>query len=189
MSENTEKRDRTRAKLKLALIELCDEKPYYDITIWDICNRAESYRSTFYRYYDSKDAMLREIEHEYIEGTCNLTPTLWNFHTDALPKELERYRCELIADMEYHRAHKKICVFLLSPAGDIYFYNKMVESISNSVRRNFQKYSFRRTGNVEYLLNFFATGFISTIYEWLKKDDCSPSEIADFLLSMMMNLY
>ena len=32
---NQEKRDRTRATLKNALIELCDEKSYYDITIWD----------------------------------------------------------------------------------------------------------------------------------------------------------
>ena len=30
---NQEKRDRTRATLKNALIELCDEKSYYDITI------------------------------------------------------------------------------------------------------------------------------------------------------------
>ena len=47
--ENKEKRDRTRAALKAALIELCDEKSYYEITIWDICNKARMYRSTFYR--------------------------------------------------------------------------------------------------------------------------------------------
>lgn len=189
MPENSEKRDRTRAKLKLALVELCDEKPYYDITIGDICDRAKSYRSTFYRYYDSKDAMLREIEHEYIADTCNLTPTLWDFHTDASPEAFEDYRRELIADMEYHRAHSKICIFLLSPAGDIYFHSKMVESVNNSVRKNFQKYSIHHARNIDYFLNFFAVGFVSTIYEWLKKDDCSPSEMADFLLSMMKDLY
>ena len=32
---NQGKRDRTRAMLKNALIELCDEKSCYDITIWD----------------------------------------------------------------------------------------------------------------------------------------------------------
>lgn len=72
---NQEKRDRTRATLKNALIELCDEKSYYDITIWDICNKAHAYRSTYYRYFDTKDDVLREIEHEYLETTRSLNDT------------------------------------------------------------------------------------------------------------------
>ncbi len=42
LMENREKRERTRTMLKNALIALCDEKSYYDITIWDICNKAEA---------------------------------------------------------------------------------------------------------------------------------------------------
>lgn len=188
MTENAEKRSRTRTRLKNALIDLCSEKPYYDITIQDICSRADTYRSTFYRYYDAKDTMLREIEHEYIADTRKLTPTLWSVHADASPSELEAYRRELIADMEYHRAHKKISTFLLSPAGDIYFRNKLVESISSSGRKRYQTQSARPVKNMDYQLSFFAAGFIETIHEWLKKDDCSPGEIADFLLSMLLVL-
>ena len=63
------------------------------------------YRSTFYRYYDTKDEVLRETEHEYIEATRGLTPTLWSIHAGASPEEMERYHRELTADMEYHREH------------------------------------------------------------------------------------
>lgn len=188
MAENTRKRSQTKEKLKSALIELCEEKSYYEITVWDICERAGLYRSTFYRYYDAKDDILREIEHEYIEDTQSLTPTIWTIRRDASEEEMEVYRKELTADMEYHRAHRQICKFLLSPGGDIYFYNKMVESIGQSMMKNIQQFGTSQGKNKEYLKILFATGFVSTIHEWLKKDDCSPREIADFLISMMIKL-
>lgn len=188
MAENVVKRSRTKSKLKTALIELCDEKGFYNVTIWDICERAGLYRSTFYRYYETKDEVLREIEHEYIEATRSLTPTLWNIHADASPEEMAQYRRELTADMEYHREHKAICKFLLSPAGDMYFYHKMVESIGQHMKKNFRKYGARNAKNAEYLTNFFAAGFVSTIEEWLNQDDFSPSEIASFLLDMIKAL-
>ena len=169
MAENTAKRARTKEKLKTALIALCNEKGFYDVTIWDICERAGLYRSTFYRYYETKDDVLREIEHEYIEATRALTPTLWNFHAGSSPEELEQYRRELTADMEYHKAHNAICRFLLSPAGDIYFYNRMLESIGQQLRKNFEKYGAKDVKTSAYLITFFASGFVSTIEEWLKK--------------------
>ena len=188
MAENTAKRARTKGKIKAAMIELCGEKGFYDVTVWDVCDRAGLYRSTFYRYYDTKDEVLREIEHEYIEATQNLTPTLWSIHADAAPEEMERYRRELTADMEYHRNHKDICKFLLSPAGDMYFYSKMVDSIGQHMKKNFQKYGQKNTKSEEYLTNFFAAGFVSTIEVWLTREDLSSNEIADFLLNMITTL-
>ena len=188
MAENTKKRALTKERLKNALIVLCDKKGYYDITILDICKCAGVYRSTFYRYYDTKDDILREIEHEYIEATQNLTPTLWSVHAGASPEELEKYRRELTEDMEYHQEHRQLCKFLLSPAGDIYFYNMMVESIGQQVTKNLQRRGIRETKKTDYLLNFVAAGFVSTIHRWLQRNDRSPSEIADFLLSMILDL-
>jgi len=34
-------------------------------------------------------------------------------------------------------------------------------------------------------VNYFAAGFVSTIREWLIRDDCSPEQIAAFLLDMI----
>ena len=139
LTENNEKRERTRATLKNALIALCDEKSYYDITIWDICNKAEAYRSTFYRYFDTKDEMLREIEQKYLEKTRSLTPTIHRYHPDASPEEMARYLEELTADMEYHLKNEKLCRFLLSAAGDIWFYGKMKKSLISTGRKSLEK--------------------------------------------------
>lgn len=186
MAENLEKRRRTRKKLADALVELCEEKSYYDITVWDICNRAQMYRSTFYRYYETKDELLREIEHEYVAQTRNLTQSLGDFHADASEEKMRLFLEELTADMAYHRANAKLCRFLLSPAGDIYFHQKMVESLGNTVRKQIQKSGKPRSARqAHYLVTYFASGFVSTIHEWLIRDDCPPSEIAAFLLDMI----
>lgn len=183
--ENADKRMQTKRKLKEALIELCNEKVYYQITILDICNRAQLYRSTFYRYYETKDDLLREIEHEYIEDTRMITSSISGFHAGASAEQFEQYRRELVADMEYHRKHKKLCQFLLSPAGDLNFHNKMVDSISRSLKKNHEQFGTQSKINIDYTANFFANGFIATIHEWLKQDDRTAEEIADFFLLIM----
>lgn len=183
--ENADKRIRTRRKLKDALIELCNEKAYYNITILDICNRAQLYRSTFYRYYETKDDLLREIENEYIEDTRLITSSISEFHAGASAEQYAQYRRELIADMEYHRKHKKLCRFLLSPAGDMNFHNKMVDSISRSLKKNRKQFGTQDNTNIDYTASFFANGFIATIHEWLKQDDRTAEEIADFFLQIM----
>ena len=165
MIGNIKKSERTKNKLKELLIDLCAEKGYRNVTIGDICEKADTYRSTFYRYYDTKDDMLREIEHEYIEATRGLTPSFADFRKDLSDEDLERLKRELTEDMKYHLAHKKICMFLLSPYGDPYFGRKMTESIIKTAESSIRKHGSSYTSNLKYTLNFFANGFISTIYE------------------------
>ncbi len=189
MGENIKKRSSTKERLKTALISLCGKKAYYDITIQEICLQAGLYRSTFYRYYDTKDDMLREIEQEYIDDVRALTPNLWRLHSDSTSEEMEQYRKELTADLQYHREHKALSHFLMSPVGDIYFYNKVIASISSQVHRNYQHYGRPLEKKTEYEILYFAVGFISTIDRWLEKEDCSPEEITDLLLSLMLKIF
>lgn len=63
----TDKRDRrserTRRLLGEALIALMLERPYADLTVSDILNRADIGRSTFYaHYWDKDDLLASEIE-------------------------------------------------------------------------------------------------------------------------------
>lgn len=50
---------RTRAALQQALAQLIPEKPYQDITVDDICRRANVGRSTFYAHYRGKEDLQR----------------------------------------------------------------------------------------------------------------------------------
>ena len=90
MAENLEKRQRTRKKLADALAELREEKSYYAVTFWDICSKAQMYRSTSYRYYETKNELLREIEHEYVEETRNLTKIIPVYRTGNATQRADR---------------------------------------------------------------------------------------------------
>ncbi len=43
------------------LLELMEEKPYNDISIMDICKKADLSRQTFYNYFESKDELFRYL--------------------------------------------------------------------------------------------------------------------------------
>ena len=57
----------TRNALRDAFIDLITEQPLSDITVTDICARADINRSTFYLHYRDVDALLVEIENNIID--------------------------------------------------------------------------------------------------------------------------
>ena len=132
--------------------------------------------------------MLREIEQEYLETTSSLTPTIHRYHPDASPEETAQYLAELTADMEYHLKNEKLCRFLLSAAGDIWFYGKMKESLISTGRKNLESGCLAHWNNMDYRISFFAAGFIDTIHTWLQKKDRTPEQMAKFLLEMLVQL-
>lgn len=49
---------RTRSALREALVHLIIERGWDDVTVQDLCERADIGRSTFYKHYATKDALL-----------------------------------------------------------------------------------------------------------------------------------
>ena len=74
----------TRRALREALIDLVSEKPLANITITDICARADINRSTFYLHYQGVHELLGEIEDHiiaHIETQLLQTPSLQTLDT------------------------------------------------------------------------------------------------------------
>ncbi len=68
---------RTRRLLGEALLELVQEKPYEQISIQDITDRADLNRATFYLHYSSKETLLADSLEEYFDAlTEQITTTL-----------------------------------------------------------------------------------------------------------------
>jgi AcrR family transcriptional regulator len=61
------KRLRMAGAIYDAALELLAETPYDDVSIEDICNRAEVGRATFFRFYGSKAGLLREFNRRISE--------------------------------------------------------------------------------------------------------------------------
>ena len=62
----------TRECIEKALAQLMEEKPFLDISITEIVGRAGVSRSSFYRTYDSKEAVLSSIRQQIFTEIKNL---------------------------------------------------------------------------------------------------------------------
>jgi AcrR family transcriptional regulator len=80
------KKRRTRDRLYDAAVELFSERPYSEVTVDEICHRAEVGRATFFRFYGSKAGLLIEFNRRLAESvttrrekgpTANATQDLW----------------------------------------------------------------------------------------------------------------
>ena len=66
---------RTRNALGDALIALMQERPFDDITVQDILDRAPIGRSTFYAHYRDKDDLFLSDVEDFLEMMSNLLLT------------------------------------------------------------------------------------------------------------------
>ena len=175
----------TTDRLQESLITLCEEQDYYSISVGQICENAGVNRSTFYLNFSNKDDLLRSVEKHYIR---HLEDELSDFRKNRpafTPEEYPAFRDALVIVMKYHYAHRKLCCFLLSPSGDPYFGRLLRDRI-----RRVNETSVRHDGrpakvNQKYGSNFFYSGYVSVLYEWLSHDDRTPEEMADFLMKIL----
>ncbi len=62
----------TKNALRNALIDLAGEKPLQNITVTDICAKADINRSTFYLHYKDVRSLLREIEDDILTSMSKI---------------------------------------------------------------------------------------------------------------------
>ena len=74
MNENDLRVQRSRRLLQEALIQLVIEDGYDHVTIRDITKEAQVGYKTFFRHYDSKEALLQEILNNLIIEFQKVTP-------------------------------------------------------------------------------------------------------------------
>jgi AcrR family transcriptional regulator len=172
-------------RLQEALAELCEHEDYYAITVDRICKAAGTYRSTFYLHYGSKDELLRAVEERYVAELNEAASPFSQYHPKFDPDEYGQYREGIVQVMRYHYSHRKLCRFLLSPEGDPHFGKLLRSNIRQIDEEGWHRNSRKPLVSPKYSSNFFVSGYIATIYEWLCRDDRTPEQMADFLMGMI----
>ncbi len=96
---------KTRAALAKAVLELTAEKPFADVTITEIAERAGVGYASFFRHYKDKDALLAAVADTMIEDLVEI----------IMPAMLEEdTRAASIAICAYVEAHRSITGALLA---------------------------------------------------------------------------
>ncbi|MBR7553078.1 TetR/AcrR family transcriptional regulator [Allobacillus sp. GCM10007491] len=165
----------TRMVLKDSLMELLKEKPISNVTVKEICERADINRSTFYTHYSDQYDLVEQIESELIHDMEKYLNSV-NFDTDEEAKEMtERL-------LDYLASRADDCKTLLSYEGDSTFQRKVT-----SVAYRFILNEGMTAKNIdpsisEYISSFIVNGSIQMMKLWLYNNmDRSPKEMSQLI--------
>ena len=97
-----------------------------------------------------------------------------------LVRQGPEWRTRRVMRCDRHDAHGK--------KGILWELGSVKESIATTSRRNLELAGLRDQKDMEYRINFFAAGFIDTVYTWLCQKDRTPRQMVAFLLEMLRQL-
>ncbi len=157
-----------------ALLELYHQKPYSEIQISEICKTAGYNRSTFYRIYPSKEALLLDgFREEYVMDYYNTIPAF-----DEENRETYLRNVELL--FSFIRENHDFFLMMR----DAHMVNEMY-----LLFREAFPYDSKKDELSLYTRNFLAAGYLSAIYEWLDNDmKQSNRYMAELIVNIISNL-
>ncbi|WP_455716570.1 TetR/AcrR family transcriptional regulator [Anaerosporobacter sp.] len=163
----------TKKVIKESLIELLQEKEIHQITVTDICNKADINRGTFYTHYKDAYDLLQSLEDELFDQILKY----------ALETSLETHLNTLLINIfDLIAQNKQLCKIL--------FCKQRGSKVLDRILYIAYKLDIDKLiGNpdldevhMEYLIKYSIGGIISVIQVWLENDlRESPSDIVKFL--------
>ena len=172
----TEKREdrrvtMTKRMLKDALIEMLREKDIYQVSIRELCQRADVNRSTFYKYYGSQFDLLADMEDDLL-GFLSKTIT----EHASNPERIIETACE------YIESHLEFARLIINNNVDPLFPQKLF-ALSALREETLKKFSGEQNeAMMEYFYNYITYGSYRIFCVWLNKEKReSPEEIARIL--------
>lgn len=160
---------RTKQCLYKALFKLLEGRAYEDITVGQICRKADYSRAVFYNHYHSKEEFFEEIFNRIIEvyhlklkkaeQENRLTQ---KYSYTAFFKLLLRYREYFLMLEKSGNQSLLVNYFLREP-------EKLYPLYADSQAPNSEAYC-------KYFLRYHAMGLTGACFEWLKQEKPMPAE-------------
>ncbi|MEJ2291912.1 MAG: TetR/AcrR family transcriptional regulator [Deinococcales bacterium] len=157
---------RTRSRLGRAMVELTLERGYDAVTIRDLTERADIGYATFFRHYPDKEALLRDLLEEVLDGLMErLEPV-------SADDDAERTGTLVF---RHARAHASLYRVLLASQRSVDLLGRALEVGEASIYRSFAA----RPGSVvplEVAAQHIIRSFMALIEWWLRHDMPYPPE-------------
>ncbi len=164
----------TKMFLKEALIELMHEKPADQISITELCNKADINRNTFYSHFNTVHDVLIMMENDLEEELLN------GMNLQLHSKEVI---CELFENINKYGSTYRL---LLSANGDFGFMENLFNKIEKIVISEFIKdHIILDDEKMEMLFGFLFFGSMSIVKKWIDTGSVqSPKTMADFVFEI-----
>ena len=164
----------TKKVIKESLIELLQSKEIHQITVTNICKKAEINRGTFYLHYKDAFDLLQSMEDELFNQVIeyiNETP-------------IEDYaNLLLIKVLELIKENKDLCKILFCKQRDGRIIDKILDITSKANLKlllcNLDEFNI---SNFDYFIRYSVGGVLAIIQFWLENDTLeSPKEIVNII--------
>lgn len=169
----------TKMAIEDAFISLLEEKPLRNITVKELCERAQINRGTFYRYYHDPVDLLESIEERIIgEIVASIAVS---------PADLESHFIALLNDIKVtHRKYRA----LFSENGDQGFLLRFVTlSYERAAAELDQGLRSADETSEEWRFSFLMQGCSGVISTWLANGMAeAPEEVAAFLMQSISSV-
>ena len=171
---------RTRAALREALIELLEEQGLENITVNDLCSRANVTRGTFYNHYQDKDALLAAFEDEVLAELAEFERRMGDLGMGSVLHHIARKKPLpfLVELFEYLRSQGDFLHAALGPGGDVKFGPRLRDSLCTQIVESIlhEQYRDNPTPFVGYYVAFFASAYLGVITRWIETGMRESSE-------------
>lgn len=174
MNENDLRVKRTRSQLRLALIDLVCDHGYENVTVRDITHTAQVSYKTFYRHYDSKEALLQALVDEIrYEVQQILLP----------PSDPSAATRNTLATLTYIEARARLFTMLLESTAADQLLSVVIEIALDEGRQTFHS----RHVPDELMAYYFASSMINLMRWWLESGmHCSKEEMASYIERLLL---
>ena len=171
---------RSKRALRSALIELIEERGLDDVSVNDLCARADLNRGTFYNHFHDKDDLVTTLEDEVISDLERIQEQM----KDLTVMDLVRYRMRkqplpfLVDLFDYLREQGDFLHAITGPGGDIHFAPRLRDSVCANLIQTIlhERYRANPTPFVQYYVAFYATAYLGVIEHWIETGMQESSE-------------
>lgn len=155
---------KSRAALQQGLLSLIAEKPYAEITIEDITERADVARATFYAHYRDKPSLLHEASRDLVEGLTGAA--------GAIAARTAVYDGGAVtAVFEHARAHSELFGLVLSGEGGPSMRCELIAAYERTATSVFAHLAAQASSEPRVEVSLTTTAFVGalmwTLESWL----------------------
>lgn len=171
---------RSKKALRDALIALMEECGFDNITVNDLCARADLNRGTFYNHYQDKDDLLESFEDEVMVDLERFQDKMRNLSLkEILAYQLRKKPLPFLVELfDYLRAEGDFLHAVLGPGGDVGFGPRLRDMVCGNLIQSIlhERYRNSPTPFVNYYIAFFASAYLGVITRWIETGMQESSE-------------
>ena len=175
---------KTKAAISRALFDIILVKNISDITVTELCQKANINRKTFYSHYSNITDVVNESFDEIIDSYAELMETLAPDYNSSI---FDVFSSFMIRSIQYNGDIAR----LLKTSNGMWLEEKLQEAMARIIMETFRKShtsAISDPAKISIASDYISAGIVKVYCNWsLSSDTSSPDEVLKLLSDMILH--